>query len=666
MSFVPRPVLTYAIGVVGHRPPRLDQSAQIFVEARLKRVFEAIDRTLEKEYEHSKWAFTRPSGSGEPAHTHRVRLLTGFAEGSDTIAALAAPPHWEVEAILPAKVADYAVDFSPRWSSDGTDRAAAFHNALARAGSRVVELPTESKRSDRAPEVRGTTDPDPTSPESHARQAALVLRQVDLLVAVWDGGETSRAGDTAATVVDALANSIPVVWLSSTEDRAPWLLARPEDIDREAEPADALDGPLHDAIVAAVRPPSAADQAGHGGEPGVGLEAFLDERRQVRCGWFYYDALKTGWKFWNWRVTGIPLATLDATKAKWEVFLEEASPAGDFAERVRHILLPRFHAADQIATYYAHAYRSAYVLAYLLATLAVAVTTVSTLPYFPHEGAGAFHAKAAFVAVELGLIGFVIYVVRRGRRGHWHERWLTTRALAEQLRHLRFLTLMGGPLPARPIDDFTPYRGAWASWYLRSTSRELGLPFCDLGRSYQRRALIATRKTEVTEQIDFNERNSEALENLNHRLHFWGDLFFYTVTAILLSYFLTWIIAAAALPLPVSEHGGGHETVCDVAHPMWCLLHAVKPWLVIVAALLPAMGAATAGVRFTGDFEGFAERSGRTLERLRGLSSQYERAEERLAFDSTMETFALTAEAMRDDLSGWTELYARKRLSLPA
>jgi len=58
------------------------------------------------------------------------------------------------------------------------------------------------------------------------------------------------------------------------------------------------------------------------------------------------------------------------------------------------------------------------------------------------------------------------------------------------------------------------------------------------------------------------------------------------------------------------------------------------------------MGAATAGVRFTGDFEGFASRSKETADGLERLEAEYEYAEDRVDFDLTAETLAATARVM--------------------
>jgi hypothetical protein len=96
-------------------------------------------------------------------------------------------------------------------------------------------------------------------------------------------------------------------------------------------------------------------------------------------------------------------------------------------------------------------------------------------------------------------------------------------------------------------------------------------------------------------------------------------------------------------------------------------LLAVKPWVTFFSAGLPALGAAVAGIRVHGDFEGATERSLTMLEQLTGLKTDYERAIARgVTLNETGEMLILTAGIMSEDLAVWQDLYGRKRLALPA
>ena len=93
--------------------------------------------------------------------------------------------------------------------------------------------------------------------------------------------------------------------------------------------------------------------------------------------------------------------------------------------------------------------------------------------------------------------------------------------------------------------------------------------------------------------------------------------------------------------------------------PMW-----VERYQALIGGFLPALGAAIAGVRATGDFDGFAERSRETRIRPSTLHGAYQRALKRLEFDLTAHTIAQTIRVMEEDLSDWRSLYSRKKLGL--
>ena len=52
-----------------------------------------------------------------------------------------------------------------------------------------------------------------------------LLRQIDILIAIWDG-EAAKPGGTGAVVMTAVEEKIPVVWISMDPDRVPSMLER--------------------------------------------------------------------------------------------------------------------------------------------------------------------------------------------------------------------------------------------------------------------------------------------------------------------------------------------------------------------------------------------------------------------------------------------------------
>ena len=167
------------------------------------------------------------------------------------------------------------------------------------------------------------------------------------------------------------------------------------------------------------------------------------------------------------------------------------------------MLLPRFVWADTLAVHYSHFYRSAYVLAYLLSAAAVFVALVGVTVRHTED------PQVMLMLFELLAIGFIMTIVWLGHRWHWHERWLEYRALAERLRHGRFLAFVS---EFGRIHEAAPRPGMrempWMLWYVRATMREIGLPTALLGSTYQWRLLDAT--------LELRDRGRRGTARLSH------------------------------------------------------------------------------------------------------------------------------------------------------
>ncbi len=184
---------TLRLGITGHRPNKLMKAMMPRVERQLREVFAAIDNAASA------------SGRG-------VMLTSGFAEGADQLAVIAAPAHWRVEAILPFPQDEYLKDFEQSAAGDGRDARDEFLSSLARA-SAVTELPLRQGE----PRWHG-----------YLEAGRGMLRASDVLIAVWDG-EEANTGGTGQIVKEATDAGIPVVWLSTTAQQEPVLVERYED-----------------------------------------------------------------------------------------------------------------------------------------------------------------------------------------------------------------------------------------------------------------------------------------------------------------------------------------------------------------------------------------------------------------------------------------------------
>jgi len=621
----PKPRLTLRVGVTGHRPHKLTGSLATHIRTQLPEVFAAIERAASTILANSASVY-----ADEPA---AFRLVSGFAEGADQIAVATCPAGWRIEAILPFPRDDYQRDFAASAAGDGRDVRDEFRQSLAKAAV-VTELPAPS----------GSRD------QGYAEAGGFMLRQIDILIAVWDGKPAKAAG-TGAVVREAAAGGIPVIWLSTEAEAPPRLIARaPTAGDPQAAAYEWNDT----ALTAVLAPDLAAPERSTAPDSArAGLERYLAERWRRRNWFTAYDGLRRVARGLMPRLMLVQ-PTFEERCRDWDSFLASAPAAANLSERIGAVLAPRHAWADTLAVHYSHFYRSAYVFCYFLSAVAVFIALGTVFihddPQTPaREVLG---TKAIFVIGELIVIGTIILIVWRGLRRHWHERWLNYRALAEMLRHGRFLAYVGefGRTQTNAPGDRD---GPWMLWYVRATMREIGLPAALLDGGYQQTLLSATFKDEVEGpqgQLSYNRHNIERAHEVDHFLHQLGTGCF-VLTSMVLIIFLALF---------------GLDRMTTTA-PIEAFLYMGKPFLTFLSAGLPALGAAVAGIRIHGDFEATAKRSARTLDQLAELSGDYARtARGRASLDDTADLLIATARVLSEDIAAWQDLYGRKRLSLPA
>jgi hypothetical protein len=615
----PKPRLVVRVGITGHRPNKLHGAAAARIGEQLPRLFAGIDKVAaEILAANSAWYASEPP---------MVRLVSGFAEGADQMAVAACPADWQVEAVLPFPLDEYLEDFEDSAPEGRRSPRYVFKELLKRA-SAITQLPfkpTESGDSDRTGDTGNRA-------KGYANAGRYLLRQVDVLIAVWDG-KTPKTGGTGALARQAYEEGIPVVWLATLGDPTPHLIVRFEKDGRPKEgAADCTEGPLLEALKLVFNVPGAAE--GREAKAPVHAHRFLEERWHPRCYCMVYDFLKQIASMKMPRLA-VPFRSFAERCQEWDEFLNAApvssEPAysghdgGTLRSRVKSILLERFIWADTLAEFYAHSYRSAYVTVYLLSATAVFIAL-----------AGAVFEVAHYV--ELGVIVGILVIVGVGWWSHWHEQWIEYRELAENLRHGRFLAFVSEFGRIHATRGHSSNRGSsWIVWYLRATMREIGLPTAILNHTYQWRLLQATLQQEIKGQIRYHKSNNTIMDRIDRWLHRAGILCFIGVLCLLLMFMLG----------------------------VTCLGGSLTFW----TAGLPALGASLAGIRAQGDFEGSKERSARMLDALDALEDDYEKARDMTPDLSLSETSTLlisTARLMSEDVAAWQELYGRKWLSLPA
>ena len=596
-----KPDLCLAVGVTGHRLKRL-QSADLealraTVAGLLLRLGEAVNGVVAQCA--VDFATTIP----------KMRFVSALADGADTIATEAAlSAGWRFDACLPFARDEYASDFA-----EGENRER-FASLLARATT-TFALAGARTDADAAYEAAGR----------------LMLDQVDVLIALWDGDVDRGRGGTARIVGEAIGRHIPVIHVDIHGIAAPVLLwSGLADFEIEQPTIDNV--PRADPAIALAPVISALTNPPDNPIDRRMLARFYKERTRSRTPALPYPLLLAlaGAKRLAW--SDMRPASAEACAAPLAAQLARVALVGIYGQALMSKLVARFGVADSAAAYFAQIFRSGFVANFGLA--AIAVLLALSGPLVPAY-------KLPLILTELGVILVIFINTRAGTRVGWHERWMDDRHLAEQLRSLAMTSVLGNlNLRASSGRDAAALPG-WVNWLGRATARELGLPHAKVDEAY----LASVRDTAenlITDQIAYHRTNAHRMHALESRLHAAGEILFGgTIVACVI-----WIVAKLAhVPMTFGGTIGLTEIVTALT------------------AAMPAMGAALYGIGMQGDFAGIAQRSEATVARLERLKRALK--DDPLEYPRLNARLRRLADIMLTDVAHWRTTYQARPLKLP-
>jgi hypothetical protein len=618
------PPVRLRVGVTGHRgPPKLPVEAMEKVNASVGRTL-AVFATAARQHAKALENMCEKCGglmpvAGDPELAECV-IISSLAEGADRIVAAAAlATGFGLEAVLPFSEDDYIADFG------APDSRADFEELLDQATS-VFVLDGDANERPRAYEAAGF----------------VMLANIDVLVAIWDGDEVNNIGGTAQIVSRAIADGIPIVWIApanSDELQLSW--PRPDEmplanasgqIKETFRLADCSS--IEDAIKEALSPPPEKL------EEKRALHNFLSEReRQWNfCPWFpLLLAVFAGCSL-RWNDFRLP-RFLSETRAQWASYF--ATVPQDKAQRpaIENTLLPAYSLADHLAIYYSLVYRSTYVFNFIFAAVAVGLALTGIWNHDPR-------IKAYVVLTEFVVIVTILFTWTHGRRQQWHRRWLEYRRLAECLRHMRILAPVGSNGPVdRPGRRLLVDEQDWVNWYAWSLRRLLPLPNCAIDTAYVTAVRNAARSVEIAGQLHYHTDNAQRMAKLDGRMHSLGQLLFVITGGLCFLFVCLYLIGA--VPIVSGPHT---EEVLGV--------------FTFVTAFLPTLGAALSAVHIQGDFKTVAEQSKRTADRL--LEIDEVMAKEAPLFARLCDRVEKASDVMMVDLLEWQTVFRTRPLSLPA
>jgi len=584
----PKAPLAFRVGVVGHRPDRLKHADLGMLSSVMRSVLQVIKDAV------GDFPNFEPGLYDSPAPV--LRAVSPLAEGSDRLFAKAAIDlGFELCCPFPFDEDEYQKDFTPGKALE-PDSLAHFDQvqeyARTESALRIFEM-------DGDPNDRNT---------AYGACGEVVLNQSDVLVVVWDQVRLGKRGGTEETFDLATKKGVPIVVIDANAPHS-WTIYQKAN-------SNALH--LRQIVHSLLRLPLADTDEGS-----WALRRYYRERRPRGKRLFGFT-----WKLFR-AVFGFQRRSI---RSRERSAGKKDTPVGtDWI--------------DALATHFANTYRSAFLIAYALAIVAVALAVAPIARGWLIAGA---HERESQVAIlEALVILMILFLWIRGRRRHWHERWLDYRLGAELFRHLGMTSTLGSERPfpqlAAHLAKYGQPGATWPAWYVRAFERQQGLPNARVDHPYLVARLRALEHF-VDEQIEYHEDTGTRYDNIEHRLHLAGLMF------------LILTFAAA------SVHGLG-------GYVHW-LPHSpnIGGWLIFAGALFPAIGASLAGINNQGEFRRIAKRSEAMVGHLKELRVNLSNMEAagHLRWESVTKVTAQTSQLMVNEVLDWRVVFLDRPVNPPS
>ena len=283
--------------------------------------------------------------------------------------------------------------------------------------------------------------------------------------------------------------------------------------------------------------------------------------------------------------------------------------------------------ADRLATRFAQTYRSGHVFNFVLGGFAVCLGLSGFM-----ARAHVFALSAAEFAITLAIISNTII----GTRAGWHRRWLDYRQLAERLRAMRSLKLLGIAAPDPPGTRTFPVPERWVDWYALATWRAMRSPVSVITAERAKGLAVALTDHEIGPQVGYHERTAHSIHLLDHRLDKLGTTLFFATLLVSIAQILGYALSETY----VSRLGN---------------------WFTLISAGFPALGTAIFGIRYQGDFGATAVRSQNTSRQLKAIDTELRKEPDLLRTADLMEE---AARVMLGDLDEWSLSNEQRELSI--
>ena len=592
----PRLPFVLSVGVTGHRADVLPAGSLPALRSRIRDILlllmEAGAGLLEREGD---------CFAGAPP---RLRFVSPVADGADQIAAeVALELGWELQAVLPFGRAEYRASLANDEAREG------FDTLLGRATC-VLELPGDKDR----------------QLDAYVMTGRATVAHCDILIAVWDGLPPRGRGGTGEVAVHAITHGTAVIHVLPDPEapaRMLWSAFDPTVLTMADDPS--VERPLdrddvNAMLMGLLMPPPDEQEVKF-------LKRFFRERsRNIRTR-IEYPLLLTAAGVRRLRVGDVNERHSEIQiRDEWRRYREGCARAHNITAPI-DLLEEAYSWADRLATHFAQTYRSGHIFNFVLGGFAVCL------------GLSAFmapHLKFEFAAFEMLITLAIILNAYVGGREEWHRRWLDYRQLAERLRPMRSLKLLGIAAPDPPGTETNPVPRRWIDWYASGIWRGMGCPSGAIDTVCAAALAESIADHEVAPQVGYHERNSLQIELLDRRL---GQIGTFLFGGTLLVSIAT-LIGLAVGSSYVNDYGN---------------------WFTLVSAGFPALGTAVFGIRFQADFGGDAVRSMATAQTLREIDQELRRD---VTLSRAADLSEQAARIMLSDLDEWRMVNQQRDLSV--
>ena len=584
------------VGVTGHRADMLRDGEVAAMRDRIRATLNLIATAGADLLEMERDCFAPGSC--------QLRFVSPVADGADQIAAeVALELGWDLHAILPFERSAY------RASLANEDARRQFDALLGRASS-LLELPG---------------DPG-DGLDAYVMTGRATVAHCDILIAVWDGRPPRGRGGTGEVVQFALSRGTAIIHVpvdGKTEARLLWSAFDPSVVTLADDPevTRPVARPDVDALLTALLmpPPNDVEQRF--------FKRFATERLPRIRARIEYPLLLSAAGVRRFRARDLTARHADAqTRDEWRRYRAGCAEAHNIDAPIG-LLEDSYSWADGLATHFAQTYRSGHIFNFLLGGMAVCLGLAAFM---------APHLKLEEAGLELLITLAIILNAIIGKRQEWHRRWLDYRQLAERLRPMRSLMLLGIAAPDPPGTQTNPVPKRWIDWYASSIWRAMACPAGTIDRACAARLGEAIAIHEVEPQVGYHLRNAEQIDALDHRLEQIGMVLFAATVLVTIA--------------TVIGLGVGSDFV-----------HRYGNWFTLVSAGFPALGTAIFGIRFQADFGGDALRSKATAETLRQIDRELRK---HVTLSRAADLAEQAARIMLSDLDEWRLVNQQRDLSV--